>query len=357
LKIAQLAPNVERVPPENYGGTELIVSLLTEGLVERGHEVTLFATGDSATSARLVSVVDQPLRKHSTLLLRQWPAIDIQLLLKVREMQSQFDIVHNHMGWQALPYLPQLRCANVSTNHNLIKDYSLPLYRAFKQLPYVSISNAYKRLNYEDEINYVATVYNSIDLDQFTVNKTEPRSYLLFIGRVCEDKGTATAIEIANELKLPLKIAGKVDDADRVYFEEKVKPLLNDQIQYIGEVNHAGKVELYRNAIAVIYPIAFEEPFGLVMIEAMACGTPLAAFNRGAVEEVISNGETGIIASSKDELIARFPELSTIKPEVCRERVRQLFSKEQMVSNYESVYENLLKSRRSKTHDKHFAST
>ncbi|PWU03161.1 MAG: glycosyl transferase [Candidatus Melainabacteria bacterium] len=357
MKIAQLAPNVERVPPDNYGGTELIVHLLTEGLVERGHEVTLFASGDSATGARLVSVIDKPLRNHPQVLLRQWPAFDIQSLLKVREMQSQFDIVHNHMGYQALPYLPQLRCANVSTNHNLVKDYSLPLYRAFKQLPYVAISNAYRRLNHEEELNYVATVYNSLDLEQFAINKTSARSYLLFIGRLCEDKGTAEAIEIAQALNLPLKIAGKVDDADRTYFEERVKPRLNEQIQYIGEVNHASKVDLYQKAIAVLYPIAFEEPFGLVMIEAMACGTPLAAYNRGAVEEVLLDGENGIIAGSRDELIARFPELSKIKPEVCRERVRQFFSKEQMVSNYESVYQSLLNSRRSKAHDKHFAST
>ena len=357
MKIAQLAPNVERVPPENYGGTELIVHLLAEGLVARGHEVTLFASGDSTTSARLVSVIDQPLRTHPQVLIRQWQAFDIQSLLKVREMQSQFDIVHNHMGWQALPYLPQLRCANVSTNHNPVKPYNLPLYRTFKQLPYVSISDAYRRFNYEDELNYVATVHNSIDLEQFALSKGQARSYLLFIGRVCKDKGTATAIEIAQALNLPLKIAGKVDDADRAYFEEQVKPHLNEQIQYIGEVNHAAKVELYQKAIAVLYPIAFEEPFGLVMVEAMACGTPLAAFNRGAVAEILLDGETGIIADSQDELIARFPELSRIKPEVCRERVKQLFSKEQMVSNYESVYQNLLNSRRSKTHDKHLAST
>src|SRR5262249_12870605 len=163
---------IERVPPDNYGGTELIVHLLTEGLVARGHEVTLFASGNSITSAHLVSVTDLPMRNHPSVLTRQWQAFDIQSLLKVREMQAQFDIVHNHMGYQALPYLAQLRCSTVTTNHNPIKAYNLPIYRTFKQLPYVAISDAFKRFNYGDELNYVATVYNGIDIDQFAVNET-----------------------------------------------------------------------------------------------------------------------------------------------------------------------------------------
>jgi len=357
LRIAQLAPNIERVPPDNYGGTELVVHLLTEGLVAREHEVTLFAAGNSVTSARLVSVTDQPLRTHPGILTRQWQAFDIQSMLKLREMQSQFDIVHNHMGYQALPYLAQLRCSTVSTNHNPIKAYNLPIYRAFKQLPYVSISDAFRRFNCGDVLNYVATVYNGIDLDRFAVKESEARSFLLFLGRICQDKGTATAIDIAKALNLPLKIAGKVDEADRTYFDQHVKPHLSQNIEYIGEVDHDKKVSLYQKAIAVVYPIAFEEPFGLVMVEAMACGTPLMAFDRGSVRELLSDGETAIIGNSKDELIARFPELSKFKPDICRRRVEQLFSKEKLVSNYESVYTNLLSSRRSKIHDKHYAST
>lgn len=357
MRIAQLAPNIERVPPDNYGGTELVVHLLTEELVKRGHEVTLFASGNSATSARLISATDLPLRTNAAIPTRQWQAFDIQSLLKLRERQSQFDIVHNHMGYQALPYLAQLRCAVLSTNHNPVKPYNLPIYRAFKNLPYVAISNAYKPLNYEDELNYVATVYNGIDSHLFPTNDSQPRANLLFIGRVCKDKGTALAIEIAKALKLPLTIAGKVDEADRSYFEELVKPHLNSEISYIGEVDQAHKVALYQKAIAVIYPIAFDEPFGLVMVEALACGTPVLALKRGSVTEVLSDGETAVIADSSEELIARFPEISKIKPSTCRQRVEQMFSKERMVSSYESVYENLLNARTSKTSSKHYAAT
>jgi len=221
----------------------------------------------------------------------------------------------------------------------------------------VSISDAFRRFNCEDELNYVATVYNGIDLDRFAVKESEARSFLLSLGRICQDKGTATAIDIAKALNLPLKIAGKVDEADRTYFDQHVKPHLSQNIEYIGEVDHDKKVSLYQKAIAVVYPIAFEEPFGLVMVEAMACGTPLMAFDRGSVRELLSDGETAIIGNSKDELIARFPELSKFKSDICRRRVEQLFSKEKLVSNYESVYTNLLSSRRSKIHDKHYAST
>jgi glycosyltransferase involved in cell wall biosynthesis len=356
LRIAQLAPNIERVPPDSYGGIELVVHLLTEALVERGHDVTLFASGNSITTARLISVADRPLRNNPDVLTRQGQAFDIHTLLKLTQMQDQFDIVHNHMGYQALPYLAQLRCPVLSTNHNPIKPYNLPIYRIFKDLPYVAISNAFKRLNYEGELNYVATVYNGIDLKQFAVNETQPRSFLLFLGRVCADKGTAVAVEIAKALNLPLKIAGKVDESDRSYFEREVKPHLGKDIEYVGEVNHTRKVDLYQKAIAVVYAIAFEEPFGLVMVESLACGTPVMALNRGSVSEVLSDHKTAIIADSSDQLIARFPEVGNILASACRKRVEHLFSKETMVANYENVYENLLK-RSPKAYGKDYAST
>ncbi len=356
MKIAQLAPNVERVPPNTYGGTELIVHLLTESLIKQGHEVTLFASGDSITKARLISVTEISLRANSEIATRQWQAFDLQTLLKLKEMQNEFDIVHNHMGYQALPYLDQLSCAVVSTNHNPIKPYNLPIYKKFSHLPFIAISHAFKRFNYGEELNYVSVVYNGIDVEQYSINNNVSRSYLLFIGRVGADKGTAAAIKIAQALKLPLKIAGKVDQSDQLYFELEVKPHLGQNIQYIGEVNHQAKVELYQKAIAVVYPIAFEEPFGLVMAEALACGIPVMALDRGSVSEVLSDKETAVIAKTPEELIARFPEIKQIKAELCRNRANELFSKEQMVTNYEKVYKNLLNLTQQK-HGRQYAST
>lgn len=341
MRIAQLASSVESVPPKGYGGIELIVHLLTEELVRRGHDVTLFASGDSVTSARLVSVVDVSLRTGGAYLSRQWPAFEIRTILKLKEMEDEFDIVHNHMGWQALPYLAQMHCPSVTTNHNQVKEYCSQIYLAFKELPYVAISDMHRKLNYAHELNYVATIYNGIDVDRFSADGESNRSYLLFVGRVCNDKGTAEAVEVAHKLSLPLKIAGKIDEADTSYFNERVKPHLSSNREYVGEVSHTEKVELYRQAIAVVYPINFEEPFGLVMAEAMASGTPVMAFDRGSVREVLSDGETAIIAKCVDELIDRFPEIEKISSYTCRKRAIDLFSAQTMVDRYEKLYNRL----------------
>lgn len=343
LRIAQLSSNVEPVPPKGYGGTELVVSMLTDELVNRGHEVTLFATGDSQTSAKLVSVTDEALRPKGEPA-RRWPAYDIRLLMELQKRRSEFDIVHNHMGYQALPYLEAMDIPAVTTNHNPVKSYVAPIYLTYRHLPFVAISEAYKQLNYPNELNYVATVYNGIDISQFPSDvESTQRSYLLFIGRLCHDKGTAEAIEISRRLNLPLVIAGKVDEADRQYFEEHVRPHINDEnIRFLGEVDHSRKAELYSEAIATIYPLNFDEPFGLVMVESLAAGTPLVALDRGSVNEVLSDGDTAIIGRSVDELVARFPEINQIRRPRCRERAEKLFSKEKMVDGYEDVYQRLI---------------
>jgi len=343
VRIAQLATNIERVPPSGYGGTELIVSLLTEELCKRGHDVTLFATGDSKTSAKLVSVADHPLRKEVFTSPGRWQAFDIRLLMKLEEMQNQFDLIHSHMGWQALPMLEQLKCPTVTTNHNPIKKYCADIYLRYREMPFVAISKAYKSFNYEDILNYVGVVYNGINCDEYEAEIPQKRDYLLFLGRVGRDKGTAHAMDIAHKLGLPLKIAGKVDTSDREYFESEVEPRLEKYpgMEFIGEADLELKRQLYKNAIAVVYPIAFEEPFGLVMAEALASGTPVMALDRGAVREIVSDGETGIVASSVEELISRFPEIQRIKPEVCKSRVRSLFDVKQMTDGYEQVYNSV----------------
>jgi glycosyltransferase involved in cell wall biosynthesis len=348
MRIAQLATNVESVPPSGYGGTELVVSLLTEELVRRGHEVTLFGTGDSTTGARLVSTVEKPLREVG-LNPTQWPAFDIRTCLTLQKMQHEFDVIHNHMGFQALPFLDAMDCAVVTTLHNHIKDYCKDIFFAYRKLPFVAISNSYAQLNYPNDINYIATIYNGIDVDAFNYPHPVNRDNLLFVGRLGYDKGTAAAIDIARELDLPINVAGKIDKADEPYYQAEIQPRIKSyaKAEYVGEVNHQQKVKLYANAIAVVYPINFNEPFGLVMAESLAAGTPVMALDRGSVREILENGTTAVIGASTDELVARYPEVSKIDHEVCKQRVREHFGVSRMVDKYEQVYQDLLR-RRSK---------
>lgn len=343
MRIAQLAPLVESVPPEGYGGTELVVHLLTEELVKQGHEVTLFASGDSHTSARLISGAPEYLRKRENHDRHRWAAYDTNMLLQLRNMKSEFDIVHNHMGWQALPFAETLNLPMITTNHNPLMYYCKDIYLAYRSANYVSISDAFKRFNFGDELNYVATVYNGIDVSLYATPRAQRRDHMLFIGRISAVKGAADAIAIAEAVGMPIKIAGKIDVSDQVYYQEKVKPALAKYsgAEYIGEVGPVEKAQLYSEAAAVVYPIAFEEPFGLVMAEAMAAGTPVLALDRGSVREVLSDGETAVIGSSVEELIQRFPEIDGISEQACRERARNLFSKEHMATAYARVYEQL----------------
>lgn len=342
MRIAQLAPLVESVPPSGYGGTELVVSYLTEGLVAAGHEVTLFAAGESQTSAALVAVTRKPLRLDQETPVRRWSAYAQLQLLAFESRLHEFDIVHNHMGYEAFSTLRQAGLPSVTTNHNLIKSYCAPLYLASAGLPYVAISNAYRRLNYPEKLNYAATIYNGIDFSTGDYNCNDSRSYLLFLGRVCQDKGTATAIEVAHRLALPLLIAGKIDQADRQYFDHFVKPHLDStNVQYIGEVGARQKWELYCGARAVVYPVAFDEPFGLVVVEALSSGTPVMGFRRGAIPELIVDGETGIVGMTVEDLVKRFSEVELISPEKCREHAVSRFSKERMLAEYIQLYESL----------------
>ena len=343
MKIAQLATNVERIPPEGYGGTELIVSLLTEELLKRGHEITLFAVGNSKTNARLISVTEKPLRTEASIKTTQWPAYDLRSLLLLKEMSGKFDLIHNHMGYLALPFLDNLDCAVVTTNHNPIKLYCADIYLAYKHLPYVAISNAYVKFNYADQLNYVATVYNGIDCRSFDASPTRPGKYFLFLGRLCHDKGTAEALDIAKKLELPIILAGKVDERDAEYFEREIKPRLQyERAKFIGEVNEQQKARLYSEAIAVLYPINFDEPFGLVMAEALASGIPVIAFDRGSVREILLDGVNAVIGHSIDELVQRFPEIEKLRPDDCKRHVQENFSVSHMVNGYEKVYQRLI---------------
>ncbi|HEY9788122.1 MAG TPA: glycosyltransferase family 4 protein [Candidatus Obscuribacterales bacterium] len=338
-----LAPLIESVPPKGYGGTELVVSLLTEGLVERGHDVTLFASGDSSTSAKLIPCVPKALRTDDGTPPRRWPAYDLCLLIELERRLKDFDIVHNHMGYQALPYLKKLHLPSITTNHNLVKQYCERIYRHCAELAYVSISNAYRRLNMPDYLNYIATIYNGIDTGSYKFNPHRKGNYLAFLGRISQDKGTKEAIQIAERVGLPIRVAGKVDPADSEYFENEVKPLLKSgRAEYIGELNHDEKTSLLSGALAVIYPINFDEPFGLVMVESLACGTPVVALDRGSVKEILSDGENAIVGRSIDDLVSRFPELDRIPRTACRQSVEQRFSHTRMIRDYEQAYAAIL---------------
>ncbi len=342
MRIAQLAPLAESVPPKGYGGSELVVNLLTEELLKRGNSVTLFASGDSETSGRLIECAPEGLRASSIAPTR-WHAYNIKALIKLEQMQGEFDIIHNHMGYAALPALSHFRCPVVTTNHNPLYDYCKDIYFAYGKMPFISISDAYKRLNYPDKLNYIATVYNGINLDDFIPDDSIERKHLLFLGRLCADKGTKEAIEIARRLGIPLILAGKVDKNDEPYFNEFIKPMLKEpQIEFVGEVSTEKKNALYKSSIATLCPINFDEPFGLVFSESLACGTPVMAFRRGAAPEVISDGETGVVGETVDELVNRFSEIEKITAQTCRDRVARLFSKEKMADSYENAFKTVL---------------
>jgi glycosyltransferase involved in cell wall biosynthesis len=340
MRIAQIAPLWERVPPFRYGGIELIVNLLTEELVRRGHEVTLFASGDSLTTAQLHSVHDRALRLDEQI---KEPGVYEQLILsRVYHQAEQFDVIHSHVGCIALPYCELVKTPTLHTLHGIFTADSEKLFQEFATQAFVSISDAQRQP--QPGLNYIHTVYNSIDLDvyPFFEKPSEP-AYLAFVGRMSPEKGPKEAIEIARATGYPLKMAGKIDPVDRSYYDEQLKPLIDGkQIQYLGEVSHEEKVELLGNASVTLFPITWREPFGLVMIESMATGTPVVAMGLGSVPEVIAHGKTGFVCESLEQLVAAVSDTMKLDRTLCRDYVVNRFSIKTMVDEYERCYEMLL---------------
>ncbi|MER3432702.1 MAG: glycosyl transferase [Leptolyngbya sp. ERB_1_1] len=340
MRIAQIAPLWETVPPPAYGGAELVVSLLTEELVRRGHEVTLFATGDSTTQAKLDEI-------HPTAL-RLDPAVQEQAvyeaiqLSRVYQNAHNFDIIHSHIGFAALACAQLVKTPTVHTLHGTFSLDNQKAFRFSKSQPYVSISNTQRepRLG----LNYVATVYNGIDPSTHKFySEPDTEAYLAFLGRLSPEKGPHHAIEIAKRTGYPLKMAGKVDRVDVEYFEQEIKPHVDgEQIQYLGEANHVQKNRLMGNAIATLFPITWREPFGLVMIESMAAGTPVIAMELGATPEVILHEETGFLCQNVDECVAAVRRIDEIDRFACRKHIENKFGVKQMVDGYEAVYRQLL---------------
>jgi glycosyltransferase involved in cell wall biosynthesis len=336
MKIAQLAPLWERVPPPAYGGIELVVGLLTDELVRRGHDVTLFASGDSISAAKLDSIHPRALRLEPEA--KEYSVYEALQLSHAFQRAGEFDVIHSHMGYAALPYAKLIKVPTVHTLHGIFTPDSEKLFQHAKEQPYISISKA--QMEPRLGLNYAATVYNAIDIHQhrFFPRADEP-PYLAFLGRLSPEKGPHHAIAIAKATGLPLKLAGKVDVVDEAFFERDIKPHIDGkQIQYLGEANHHQKNDLMGRALATLFPITWREPFGLVMIESMAAGTPVVAMRMGSTPEVIAHGKTGFLCDSVEECIDAVKAITTIDRVACRDHVATYFSVEQMTDGYEAVY-------------------
>jgi glycosyltransferase involved in cell wall biosynthesis len=339
MKIAQVAPLFESVPPKYYGGTERVVSYLTEELVKQGHEVTLFASGDSITQAKLYPVVNEALRLNSQY---QDPWVHHTLMLdKVAKLASRFDIIHFHIDYLHFPLARALQLPHVTTLHGRLDMPDLaPLYQSFPEMPVVSISNDQRRpLPFA---NWQATVYHGLPEDLYTFNP-KPGDYLAFIGRISPEKRVDRAIEIAIRAGMEIRIAAKVDTPDKAYFEEQIKPrLAHPLVHYIGEIGDKEKNDFLGQAYALLFPIDWPEPFGLAMIEAMACGTPVIAYHRGSVPEVMHEGETGFIVDNLSQALAAVMKIEKINRLRCRQVFEKRFSTRRMAQDYLSVYQALL---------------
>ena len=345
MRIAQISPLVESVPPRLYGGTERVVAYLTEELVAQGHDVTLFASGDSITNANLVPCSATALRLDT----KAHDAVPhyMMMLDKVMRQAADFDILHFHIDHLHFPLTRKLTTPSVTTLHGRqdLSD-SAPFYAYFHDTPLVSISASQRRPI--ARANFVGTVLHGLPTDLHHPSFTVKGGYLAFLGRISPEKDPVQAIRIARALGMPLKIAAKVDVVDRDYFEQEVKPLLDlPDIEYVGELTEQKKGDFLRRASALLFPIRWPEPFGLVMIEAMACGTPILAFDYGSVREVIDHGVTGYVVKSFDEAVAALPKVLMLDRRTVRLRFEQHFSARRMAHDYVRIYQKLAVKRRS----------
>jgi glycosyltransferase involved in cell wall biosynthesis len=339
MRVAQVAPLAESVPPRLYGGTERVVSWLTEELVELGHDVTLFASGDSLTRARLIPAVPRALR-----LARPRPdpiAAQVGLLEAVAQHASDFDVIHAHMDWLHLPLLSRLGVPFVTTLHGRLDLLGLSdVIARFPTAPFVSISDN-QRIPIGPRANWASTIYHGLPASAFRP-VFEVGSYLAFLGRLTAEKGPEPAIRIARAARMPLRIAAKVPRGERAYFKERLEPLIDGtRVQLVGEVNDQAKQGFLGDAAGLLFPIDWPEPFGLVMIEAMACGTPVIAFRRGSVPEVIDHGVTGFVVETEAEAIEAVRHLSELDRRQVRSQFERRFTTKHMAQQYVDVFEGL----------------
>jgi glycosyltransferase involved in cell wall biosynthesis len=338
LKIAQISPLYESVPPKMYGGTERVVSFLTEELVAQGHDVTLFASGDSQTAARLVPGSKTSLRLSGNCV--DHLAHHIAMLDDVMRLAPEFDVIHFHIDYMHFPLSRYCALPSVTTLHGRLDLPDLaPVYKRFSDAPVVSISLAQRKPL--PRANWVANVHHGLPADLLTF-QPNPGDYLAFLGRISPEKRVDRAIEIARRAGMPLKIAAKIDPVDRAYYESTIKPLLDDpSIEFIGEIGEDKKSEFLGNAYAYLFPIDWPEPFGLTMIEAMACGTPSIAFNCGSVPEVMHEGLTGFIVDDMDQAVAAVEKISSIERTACRNVFEKRFTATRMAEEYVDLYQSM----------------
>ena len=332
-----LAPIAWRTPPRHYGPWERVVSLLTEGLVARGIDVTLFATGDSVTTAHLVSVCSHGYEEDRTIDVKVWEALHIA---EVFERASEFDLIHNHFDFLPLVFSRLVGTPVVTTIHGFSSPRILPVYRKYNgEVHYVAISEADR----SPELRYLGTVHHGIDLRAFTFCAT-PDDYLLFFGRIHPDKGAKEAIEIARRVGLRLVMAGIIQDQD--YFEREIAPAVEGRaVEYVGSVGADVRDRLLGRARVLLHPISFAEPFGLSVVEAMACGTPTIAFSRGSMPEIVRNGETGFLVPDIDGAVEAVRCIDSISRQRCREEAERRFASERMVDDYVRLYRRVLHER------------
>ncbi|HXT07079.1 MAG TPA: glycosyltransferase family 4 protein [Roseiarcus sp.] len=343
MKIAQVAPLTEAVPPRLYGGTERVVSWLTEDLVALGHDVTLFASGDSITSAKLAPFWPRALRLDGAV--RDANALHVALVEEVCQRAGEFDVIHCHLDYLPFSLLSRQPTPFVTTLHGRLDLPELqPVFTAFSRVPVVSISASQRRPL--PQANWVETVYHGLPAELLQPQQATP-SYLAFLGRISPEKGLERAIEIAGACQMPLKIAAKVDQADASYFNRDIVPLLKrSHVEFIGEINDEQKSEFLSGAVALLAPIAWPEPFGLVMIEAMACGTPVVAFNRGSAPEIVEDGVTGFVVEDVMSAAAAVRMAEDLPRDQVRARFEQRFTARRMASDYLDVYRRLIFARR-----------
>ena len=337
MRIAQVAPLFERVPPDQYGGTERVVSYLTEELVARGHTVTLFASGDSVTQARLVAGWEQSLRLHA-------PSVDpvavhVAMLSRVYERAKEFDVIHCHTDYLTLPFTRGAGVPTVLTLHGRLDLREVhPLYRSFPNVSYVSISTAQREP--VEGLKWAATVHHGMPRDLYSPDERLQRTHLLFLGRISTEKAPDAAIQVAVRAGVPIKIAAKVDRGDRQYFEDVVRPLLDHPlVDFLGEVDDEAKGRLLSQALALIFPIDWPEPFGMVVIESLACGTPVIARRRGSIPELVTHGKTGIVCDDEEEMVAAVAQAAALDRRDCRAEFERRFTVEKMADAYLRVYE------------------
>ncbi len=342
MRIALLAPLWKEIPPEKYGGSELVVANLAEGLTDLGLEVTTFACGGSEVSGKLIPVIPKPM--YDLVGGFDWSGIKQYEFLSFLELGKRikdFDIVHNHMGLHPIALAPFMSIPFVTTLHSSLPPDFPYLAEAFREYPFVSISNAQRKL--APELNYVATVYHGIDMANFKPRLEGKRNGFVFLGTLSENKGVDIAVRTARNLGIPLTIAGEVRESDRVFLEKEVFPHIDEkQIRFVGEIGHEKKVRLLSEADGILFPSRWNEAFGLVIIESLACGTPVVALNNGAVSEILRDGVTGFIAEDENSFIEAAKKINSLSRSACRSEAENRFDISVMATNYVNVYKSLI---------------